>query len=98
MKNYSNLFNGYYTEEGIPFYLLDKSVIFPSDKSLDIYAKMYVDDDTPWTIMSYKLYGTIEYWWVLNSLNKEMIFYAERGKEILVIHPDIIEDVLKKIK
>lgn len=98
MKNYSNIFNGYYTEEGVPFYFLNKSVVFPRDKSLDFYANFYVDDDTPWTILSYKLYGTIEYWWVLASLNQSMIFYAERGNEILVIRPNAIEDILKKIK
>jgi hypothetical protein len=98
MKDYSYIFNGYYTEEGIPYYLLNKSVIFPHDKSLSFYARYYVDEDIAWTILSYQLYGTIDYWWVLSSLNKSMIFYAERGSEILVIHPNSIESVVNKIK
>ena len=98
MKNYSEIFNGYYTEEGTPYYCLNKSVVFPSDQSLEFYTRYYVDDDTPWTTLSYKLYGTIDYWWVLTSLNKSMIFYAERGTEILIIHPNSIENILRKIK
>lgn len=98
MKDYSYIFNGYYTEEGTPFYLLNKRVVFPNDKSLNFYAKYYVDDDIPWTVLSYNLYGTIDYWWVLSSLNRSMIFYAERGSEILVIHPNSIEYILNKIK
>lgn len=98
MKDYSYIFNGYYTEEGTPYYFLNKRVVFPNDQSLDFYVKYYVDVDTPWTILSYKLYGTIDYWWVLSSLNNKMIFYAESGSEILIIHPDSIDDVLKQIK
>jgi hypothetical protein len=98
MKDYSYIFNGYYTEEGIPFYLLNKRVVFPNDLSLSFYAKYYVADDTPWTVLSYNLYGTIDYWWVLSALNKSMIFYAERGSEILVIHPNNIEYIVNKIK
>jgi hypothetical protein len=98
MKNISQLYNGYYTSEGIPFLNLSKSVVFPEDDSLDIYDFYYADDDLAWTIVSYKLYGTIDYWWVLTSLNKSMIFYAERGTEILIIHPNSIENILRKIK
>lgn len=98
MKDYSNIFNVYLTEEGTPYRLLNKRVVFPDDQSLEFYSKYYVDDDTPWTILSYKLYGTIDYWWVLTSLNKSMIFYAERGSEILIIRPDNITSILKQIK
>ena len=98
MKDYTRIFNGYYTQEGEPFYFLSKSIVFPQDKSLDFYKTYYVQDDVPWTILSYQLYGTISYWWVLAALNKSMIFYAERGNSVLIIHPDNLEEILSNVK
>lgn len=97
MKNYSNIFNTYQTTEGFLYHNLSKRVVFPFDESLDMYARYYVDEDVPWTILSYQLYGSIDYWWVLTSLNKDMVFYAERGNSVLVIRPDYLTDVLKRI-
>ena len=93
----NTIFNQYVTQEGVPFYLKNKSVFFPEDDSLDIYGFVYVDEDTPWTIMSYKLYNTIAHWWVLSSLNKDNVFYAKRGETIKIIKPSYLESVLKYV-
>lgn len=95
--DYTKIFNEYTTTEGVPFYLLSKSITFPQDLTLDIYEKRYCGEDTAWTILSYKLYDTIDYWWVLSALNKEMPFYAERGSEILIIKPSQIKEVLRHV-
>lgn len=97
MIKYSNIFKSYTTYEGEPFYSLNRTVIFPNDDTLEIYDKYYIQDNTPWTILSYQLYGTIDYWWVLCALNKGQVFYAEEGKEILIIKKDYIEEVTSKI-
>lgn len=95
--NYQRIFNQYNTSQGIPFTLLSKSITFPQDDNLQIYQFMYSSQDVPWTIFSYKLYGTIDYWWVLSLLNKNMKFYAERGKTIRIIKPSMLEQVIKYI-
>lgn len=91
------IFNQYLTQEGIPFYLINKSVHFPQDDSLEIYGFVTVDDDTPWTILSYKIYNTISYWWVLQSLNKDSIFYAKGGETIKIIKPSYIDEVMSHV-
>ena len=98
MKNYTQIFNTYVTDEGQPFYMINRSIVFPDDDQLDIYDTYFNQDDTPWTVLSYILYGDISYWWVLSSLNKDMVFYAERGKEIRIIYPEKIKEVLSKIQ
>ena len=95
--DYTKIFRLYNTKEGIPFLLLNKRVEFPSDKTLDIYSSILVDNNTPWTILSYKLYGTIDYWWILCSLNSSSIFYAKEGDYIYYIKPDYIEFILNSI-
>ena len=94
MSDYTSIFNKYRTSEDIPFQMINRRIIFPDDKTLEIYGKMYMSSDTPWTILSYKLYDSINYWWVLSSLNKSSIFYAEDGEEIYYIKPEYINLIL----
>lgn len=95
---YTEIFRKYRTKEGQLFHLLNKRIDFPSDKTLDIYESMEVTANTPWTILSYKLYDTIDYWWVLTSINTSSIFYAKEGDIIYYIKPDYIETVINLIK
>lgn len=96
MKDISNIYNLYETKEGVPFYLLSKSVSFPEDSD-DIYEYCYVSEDTPWTVVSWKLYDTIDYWWVVSSINKKSHFYAKRGEIIKFIPKKTLEDILNQI-
>lgn len=95
---YNNIFNLYFSSEGIPFTLKNRSIAFPEDETNPIYERRYVTIDTPWTVLSYTLYGTIEYWWVLAAINKSQIFYANEGSEILTISKNYIDDVMNTIK
>ena len=95
---YNDLFNLYYSKEEIPFTLKNRSVAFPEDKTNPIYENKFISIDTPWTVLSHNIYGTIDYWWVLSSLNKSQIFYAEEGTEITIIKQQYIEDIVSTIK
>jgi hypothetical protein len=95
--DYSKIFRVYNTKENIPFLLLNKRVEFPSDRSLDIYKSTLINSNIPWTVLSYKLYGTIDYWWILCSLNPSSIFYAKEGEYIYYIKPEYIEFILNSI-
>lgn len=95
---YNNLFNLYFSAEGIPFTLKNRSIAFPEDKTNPIYQKKAISINTPWTVLSHNLYGTVDYWWILSSLNKSQIFYAEEGTEIYIIPPDYIDDIIATIK
>lgn len=97
MKNYTSIFSRYLTNENIPFYLTNRRIVFPDDMTLEIYGKIYVSADTPWTILSYTLYNTIDYWWIIASLNKSSIFYAEDGKEIYYVKPEYLNLILNSI-
>lgn len=97
MKDYTKIFNVYTTAEGIDFFMTNKRIEFPSDKTLFIYDKMLMMDNTPWTILSYKLYDTIDYWWVLSALNTSQIFYANSGSEITYIKKEYLQDIVGAI-
>lgn len=89
------IFNLYKTSDGVPFYLLSKSIHFPDN--IDVYSYTYVSENIPWTILSYQLYDTIDYWWVLSSLNKDMPFYAKKEMTIKYISKPVLEEILRLI-
>ena len=95
--DYSKIFNIYETEGYQPFYLLNKKVSFPEDKSSPVFSKRYVNSDTPWTIMSYLIYGVIDYWWILCGLNDSSIFYAKENTEIYYIKKEYLNIILQEI-
>ena len=97
MKDYENIFNKYLSKEGIPFYLLNKRIVFPEDKNTEIYDSIYIAADTPWTTLSYQLYDTIDYWWILCSINPASIFYAHEGETIYFVKPEYINFILANI-
>ncbi len=90
------IFNQYETSEGIPFYLLSRNIHFP-DADESLYSYVYVSENIPWTILSYKIYGTIDYWWVLSALNKQYPFYAKMGNSVKYIDKSILEEILSYI-
>jgi len=52
------------------FYNLLNKVIFPENISDEIVDTITLQNDLPWTTLSYKLYGTINLWWTVYLLNK----------------------------
>lgn len=96
MKNIADIFNEYDTSEGISFKLLSKNVHFP-DTNPEIYSYVYTSENIPWTVLSFTLYDTIDYWWVLSSLNKNQPFYAKKGYTIKYIPKSILEKILSYI-
>lgn len=104
ITNFSDIFN-IYQEGDIDFYLLNKAIIFPDDKQLDIYKKVFVPEDIAWTVLSYKLYGSIEYWWVLCAINRKgfnqgrsNIFCATAGSYCYYIDKDTLKVLLQKTR
>ena len=95
--DYTKIFRLYNTKENIPFFLLNKRVEFPSDKTLEIYDSMLISSNVAWTILSYRLYGTIDYWWILCSLNSSSIFYAKEGDYVYFIKPEYMEFIFNLI-
>lgn len=97
--DYTKIFSTYQSDSGDEFILLNSSVAFPEDKTLNIYDTMYINANIPWTVLSWQLYGTIDHWWILSSLNRDdSYFYAKDGQQITFIKKEHLDDVLFSIK
>lgn len=98
MNSYTSIFRQYTTSENIPFMMFNRRVVFPDDRSLPIYSKKLITSDTPWTILSYQIYGKIEYWWILCALNDDNMYYAREGSLITFVKPEYISTIENSLK
>ena len=80
------------------FYNILNKVIFPDDISDEIVDTITLQNDVPWTTLSYQLYGTINLWWTVYLLNKpDYIFKAQAATEYKYIKPGAMKAVLQQI-
>jgi len=80
------------------FYNLLNKVIFPDNISDEIVDTITLQNDVPWTTLSYQLYGTINLWWTVYLLNKpDYIFKAQAATEYKYIKPAAMKAVLQQI-
>lgn len=99
---YENIFNVNLSDNesgSFYFYNLLNKVVFPDDISDDVLSETTPFTDTPWTMLSYNLYGTIQLWWVVYLLNKpDYIFKALANNTYKYIKPNAIRNILQQIK
>lgn len=80
------------------FYNTLNKVSIPDDINRDILDTITLNYDTAWTTLSYKVYDTIDLWWLIVLLNKpKYIFMAKGGVEYTIIKPGAIRDILTQI-
>lgn len=101
----ANLFNIYSKEqdgETVDYFNINRTVYFNGidNPPPSFYIPYTVTANDTWTLISYKFYGTIEYWWLIckfNGVTNPSDFPVEG--EVLKIPADILKkDVTKKIK
>jgi hypothetical protein len=97
---YENIFNVNLVDSTDPhyFYNILNKVSFPEELSGDVYDDISLNYDMPWTTLSYKLYNTIDLWWLIVLINKpDYIFMAKGGIDYKFIKPKYVESILSKI-
>lgn len=97
---YENIFKVNLVDSDNPvyFYNLLNKVVFPDNISDEYKDVVILQNDKPWTTLSFELYGTIELWWTVYLLNKpDYIFKAQAATEYTYIKPGAMGAVLQQI-
>ena len=102
-ERYENIFNVYSItkkpENVYYYYNLLNKIILPEQLSTVATTTFTVTTKTPWTLLSYKLYGSQFLWWLVFILNNpKNIFYAEPDVEYRCILPGYVSYVLNNIQ
>ena len=97
---YENIFNVNLVDSDNPHYFYNtlNKVSFPEELSGDVYDDISLNHDMPWTTLSYRIYDTIDLWWLIVLINKpDYIFMAKGGINYRFIKPQYVASILKKI-
>lgn len=85
--------NSYY------FYNINNKVMIPVNLDDNVYSTIAISRNTAWTTLSYRLYGTIDLWWLIFLINKPKdIFLARSGETYKYIKIDYLDDILSDIE
>lgn len=94
-----NLFNVYNNGSNY-FYNLIGTVNIPQDLDPTVYIFFTVTSDyMPWTLISYKVYNTIDLWWLICSVNniQNPLQFAKAGTKLKILAPEYVSAILQQL-
>lgn len=97
---YENIFNLYQNDISQYYYNILAKVNFPSDIEESFYETYVVaGNSTPWTLISYQIYGTTLLWWLVCAVNniQNPVFFPKAGTQLKYLKPSIARSVIAQI-
>jgi len=98
--NMEIIFNMYQDENGLYFYNLFQSIVFPQDLPSNLFTAYIVIYGDTWPFISYKTLGSPNLWWLLMLANNIMnpTILPEVGSKIKVPIESVVSAILAKTK
>lgn len=95
---YENIFKLYKTADNQYFYNILSKVSFPENLDKTLFYTITVNEKTPWTLISYSAYGTIELWWLLAIINGiQNPFELPSNNELKILKAQYIRPVIAQL-
>lgn len=98
---YENIFKVYQTgDKDYYFYNILKKIEIPKDINNQVFDVILFPPRTPFTSLSYAIYGTTYLWWLICVVNdiKNPFDTSLVGKKIKILKRDYIKPVLDSIQ
>ena len=88
-----------YTENDYYFYNILKTLNVPDDLDNSIFFKYEVPNPMSWHVLSHRIYGDTDLWWLLVVINdiKNPVKLPQGGDILKVIKPDSVNKILELI-
>ena len=96
---YENLFNVYLKDGHYEYNILSK-VNIPDNLDVSYYTTYIVPNNSmPYTLLSYKIYGTTLLWWLICATNKIVnpVYFPAAGTQLKILKPSVVSTVLKQL-
>ena len=93
-NHFENLFN-VYDDDGVYYYNLMKTVNIPESLDPGSYFLLTVDNPMSLTTLSFRVYGSINLWWLIciaNNIN-DTVKPITPGRTLRIIHPSYIPKI-----
>ena len=96
---YENIFKVYQTSENHYYYNILNKVSISSDMDKNTYYTLKINQNMPWTTISYNAYGTIELWWLICIVNQitNPLVIPTTNRILKIIKPDYVRSIINEI-
>lgn len=102
LKNlrYENIFRVYTNKDNQYYYNLLQSVFMPDNLNEEYVYYQSINSKTPWTLISFNAYRTVELWWLICLTNQifNPVKFPDRGTVLKIIKPQYVPNILNEIK
>jgi len=99
VENYENIFNLYQDINNNYYYNLLQTIHIPDNLPEGYYDTYIVGYQDTWTVISYKIYGTPNLWWVITHTNKIInpTKIPEPGVELKILKTGVVKEIISQI-
>jgi hypothetical protein len=104
-ESYENIFRVYQTENpnneiNFYYYNILNSIYLPSNIPPAYYYTITLKRATPWTVISYNEYKTVNLWWLILLANniKNPVLFPEAGSVLKIIKTPFVKLILNDIR
>jgi len=99
-ENYENIFNVYQESNGMHYYNLLQTVVFPKNLPPGMFDSYAVGHGDTWPLISYKTYNTPNLWWLIVLANEidNPVLQPEPGTFLFIPNEGIVKEILNEIK
>jgi LysM repeat protein len=96
---YENIFNVYQDEDNYYYYNLLQTVKIPTNLPSSLFTQYNVSPGDTLPFISYKLFGTINLWWIICHLNniEDPTQILQPGSTLNIPNSNIIQEILTQI-
>lgn len=98
-EHYENIFNVYTNENGLYYYNLLQTVVFPQNLPANLFKTYTIKPEDTWPLISYKTLKSPNLWWILMLANNitNPIKQPVSGTMILIPIPEIVKELLFQV-
>jgi hypothetical protein len=95
---YENIFKLYKTGGNQYFYNILSTVSVSNNLDSNIFYNVVLNEKTPWTVISYGAYGSIDLWWLIAIVNgiKNPLQLPSSGS-IKILKPQYVRSVISQL-
>lgn len=99
VENFENIFNVYRDQDGLYFYNLLQTVVFPPNLPLNLFTSYPIAYGDTWPFISYKTLNTPNLWWIILLANniQDPTKMPANGTVIKVPIMSVVKEVLAQI-
>lgn len=99
-RRYENIFKMYTTDDNHKYYNILQHVHLPKDLTTDCYEVTTIPPHTPLTVLSYRIYGTMDLWWLICIANgiDDPTQFIPTGVDIRIIKPGYVNSIIQGIQ